>query len=188
MSLTRAVGRGTAAVDTPERKSPETCCSPSRGIGCSPGSGSKPSWASGRRGRRGGLGCGRVPLALKRGAELRERGEVLGAACRGLAADDVLQRCDGDVQAAGERLAVGAVLQVLVAVGAVRPGGDVEIAGVGREVPDLAAGKQTRVGGKRDGRLARTRIAACSSLRASARRCRLSGSTAGVMSMSRVTM
>src|ERR1019366_6517623 len=126
MSLTRAVGRGTAAVDTPEPKSPETCCSPSRGIGCRPGSGSKPSWASGCRG-----------------------------ACRGLAADDVLQRCDGDVQAAGERLALGALLQVLVAVGAVRPGGDVEIAGVGREVPDLAAGKQTRVGGKRDGRLAR---------------------------------
>jgi hypothetical protein len=41
------------------------------------------------------VGC--VALPLERGAELGERGEVFGSTGGGLASDDVLQRCDGDV-------------------------------------------------------------------------------------------
>ena len=93
------------------------------------------------------------------------------------------------MQPLAERLLVGGLLEVVVAAGAVGPVGDIEVAGVGREVQDLGAGEQARVGRQRDGGFAGTcrgsRRAARSS--AAARRSRLAWSVAGVISMSRVT-
>ena len=54
---------------------------------------------------------------------------------------------DRDSQALAERLLVCVPLDVLIAACPVGAGGDVELAGVGGEVQDLAAREQPRVGG-----------------------------------------
>jgi hypothetical protein len=63
---------------------------------------------------------------------------------------------DRDLESLADRLGVGVSLEVFIAAGAVGSVGDVEVAGVGGEVQDLRAGKQTRVGGEGNRRLADT--------------------------------
>jgi len=78
--------------------------------------------------------------------------EVLCSAGGGLAANDVLEGGDHDIQAVAEWLSVCGAAEVYVAIGAVWPCGDVEVARIGREIPDLGVREQARVGGECDGR------------------------------------
>jgi hypothetical protein len=80
-------------------------------------------------------------LALERGVQRRERIEILRSAGGGLAADHIPEGGDHDVQAIAEWLTVCGATEILVAIGAVRAHGDVEVAGVGCEVPDLGTGE-----------------------------------------------
>lgn len=92
-------------------------------------------------------------LAAECGMKRWERVEILCSAGSGLATYDVLEGGDHHVQAIAERLAMGGATEVLVAVGAVGACGDVDVARVGGEVPDLGSGEYARVDGEGNWRL-----------------------------------